>query len=227
MDCKRFSKSRNSKKHSNTIATFSEDEISTEELPDPKDVASSIPSNLILKRFEKSKVFRNKQLDIALDNKTAEQKSQQNEASEQVKIQGTNNKKMLRAAKKNSDFINRKSKSMNYRDEYEFVPDPYTDHVEEESASQIAFSTITASISNSPTNILESKAKEFQLAQAITSSMYLIPNVATITQRNRKYTQISRMNMKRAESSIDQCIMAANAKSLLFILFLSIVINQI
>lgn len=236
-----LAKSRNVKKQSNVIATFSEDEISTE-LPDPKEVASSIPSNLILKKFEKSKVFGNKQRNIlnASDKKAAEQKSQhvitgkaQNEVTEQAKIQKTNNKNKLRATNDESQFINRKSKSMNDRDEYEYLPDPYINFSEKPSTSQVSaqfttFVTITASpISNLPTKISDSKEKEFQLAQAISSSIYSITNVPTITQRNRKFTQISRMNMKRAESSTDQCMLTVNTKSLLFILFLSIVINQI
>lgn len=244
------------KKQSNIIATFSDKDI-FEELPSSKDVSASIPSHLILKKVNKLKADKDNVKSRDLDQKSKtlninneptiqDRKDQAKGKTSKIKIKTTEiddagnlSTKLPRPkkdsrAKEEMHFLdgNRKSKNMQDGDDYEYVADSNVNVISDPSIvhlsasfSNFDISTPTAlPIPNSPTKT--SIFEGFKIAQSLHYSSIVSLATSMTTPKNRKFTPISKMNLKRLESSSDQGT-PLNFARIIFILILSIIINQV
>lgn len=217
---------KGTKKDSNVIAVFSEDDIS-DKLPKPESIAAEVPKNMILQKGKKLRVAdTSAQSDV---NVTAKRKSDKKiDATERKDKNRKKNKKNKQNSDEFDNFEDRKSKSMTNREDNDdekidtFVVVESTPFVFQPS-TQMSIPTAT------PVSITRTEdTRDFiQIAKMEATSSPQRDESQTIPpQKRRQFTPRNRMNVKRANSSSNR-VNLCDSRIIISILFTALFIMNI
>jgi hypothetical protein len=193
-------------KKSNVIAVFSEDDLSGK-LPKPEIIAAEIPEKLILKKSSKLKVAANQEITGGDPDMT--------------KIK----KKVRRYVNESFD---RKSKSMTEREEEGYEPYIVVDGTA--IASQVISSTNLPTATASIVTVTATANVDGDIIKIAKLDATTLPQsdevISIPPQKIRQFIPRSRMNVKRASSSANPCVLF-DFKLILVISFMTLFIMNI